>query len=115
MNRLEAIEDWATTQDFEILLIGGTPEEHQEFESALLGIAMNFRQDAEGEPIPVAVYSTERTINVYMERDGMDYEEATEFFEFNTRGSYMGPNTPVFIDTFDWDITTKGDKNGGTE
>jgi hypothetical protein len=115
MNRLEAIEDWVITQDFEIMFIGGTSEERQEFESALLGIATNFLQDAEGEPIPVAVYSTERTIKVYMERDGMDYEEASEFFEFNTRGSYMGPNMPVFIDTFDWDITTEGDTNGGTK
>jgi len=114
MDRLEAIEDWASTQDFEVLLIGGTPEERKEFKNALVGISMDIRENAEGEPIPVAVYSTERTIKVYMERDGMDYEEATEFFDFNTKGSYVGPNTPVFIDTFDWDITSEGVTNGGT-
>ena len=50
-----------------------------------------------------------------MNRDGMSHEEAVEFFEFNTKGAYLGPNTPIFIDTFDWEIKTKGDIDGGTQ
>ena len=28
----------------------------------------------------------------------MDYEEATEYFDFNVAGAYMGDSTPVFLD-----------------
>ena len=31
--------------------------------------------------------------------DGMTEEEAEEFFEFNTLGSWVGDMTPVFIDS----------------
>ena len=34
-----------------------------------------------------------------MTRDGMTYEEAIEFFEFNIKGSWMGEYTPVYIYT----------------
>jgi hypothetical protein len=33
-----------------------------------------------------------------MERDGMSYEDATEFFEFNIAGSYVGEATPIWVD-----------------
>jgi hypothetical protein len=32
-----------------------------------------------------------------MERDGMERDEAEEFFDFNIEGAYVGPETPVFI------------------
>ena len=31
-----------------------------------------------------------------MGRDGMSYEDAIEFFEYNTIGSWMGEGTPLF-------------------
>jgi len=31
--------------------------------------------------------------------DGMTYEAAVEYFEFNVLGAGMGANTPVFIRT----------------
>jgi len=45
---------------------------------------------------PVAVYSRRKCIEVLM-REGMDEEEAAEFFEFNVAGAYVGPNTPLFL------------------
>ena len=30
----------------------------------------------------------------------MSEEEAVEYFEYNTLGSYMGENTPVFVRTW---------------
>jgi hypothetical protein len=39
-----------------------------------------------------------------MVRDGMDYDEAYEFFEFNTLGAYVGEQTPVFVWTDTTDI-----------
>ena len=56
--------------------------------------------------IEVLVYSAEACINILIERDGMDYEEAVEFFEFNVTGAYMGKQTPIFVytDTEDLDL-----------
>jgi len=60
------------------------------FEDALIGIVEWF-----GHP-PVALYNREKCIAILMERDGMDWEEAEEFFGFNVIGSYVGESTPAF-------------------
>ncbi len=45
---------------------------------------------------PVAVYSEERVLAL-LEGQGMDAEEAREFYEFNIVGAYVGEDTPVFL------------------
>lgn len=62
------------------------------FDEAILGIAHRFGG------LAVVAYDRGRVIDVLM-RDGLDREEAEEFFEFNTIGAWMGDATPVFIDT----------------
>jgi len=47
----------------------------------------------------VAAYSTGKIIKKLVERDGMDYQEASDFFEFNIVSAYMGKGMPVFIET----------------
>jgi hypothetical protein len=47
--------------------------------------------------VPVLAYSVERIIAILMERDGMDEEEAFEFFQFNIEQAYVGQTTPVYI------------------
>ena len=32
-----------------------------------------------------------------MDRDGMSYEDAIEFFDFNMIGAWVGEFTPIFI------------------
>ncbi len=44
-----------------------------------------------------AVYSRRKVIKVLMKRDGMDADDATEFFEYNIEGAYMGEWTPIFV------------------
>ncbi len=61
------------------------------FEGAYLGQAKRC-----GQP-PLASFSVKKCIQILMERDGMTYEEADEFFEFNVSGAWMGPGTPVWI------------------
>lgn len=51
-----------------------------------------------GKPCEVFVYSTSKVLDILMERDGMSYEDATEFFEFNIAGSYVGETTPIWVD-----------------
>ncbi len=48
----------------------------------------------------VAVYDLDACIDVLMERDGMDYEEADEFLSFNTLDAFVGENGPLFIRMF---------------
>ena len=48
---------------------------------------------------PVVAYSTDKIIELLMERDGMTDEEAWEYFYFNVNGAYVGENTPIHIFT----------------
>lgn len=43
------------------------------------------------------VYSAERMIKILMNRDGMSFEEALEFMEYNIIGAYVGEMTPIYI------------------
>lgn len=47
------------------------------------------------------VYSIERIIQILIERDNMDMEEAIEFFDFNIGNAYVGEMTPLFVWTED--------------
>jgi len=58
---------------------------------AYIGVCQRF-----GQP-PVAAYDYDKVIEILMTRDGMTYEEAVEFFDFNIIGGWHGENTPVYI------------------
>lgn len=60
------------------------------FEGALVGLGYQFNT-------PLAVYDMDECINIMVARDGMEPEEAVEFFDFNIGGAWAGPSTPVFI------------------
>jgi hypothetical protein len=60
-------------------------------DDAILGIA--YRAGA----APLVAYSTSQCLQILMDRDGMSYDEASEFFEFNIVGAFVGPGTPVFV------------------
>jgi hypothetical protein len=47
--------------------------------------------------VEVLIYNAEIIRNILMKRDGMDFEEAREFIEFNIEGAYIGPDTPVLV------------------
>ena len=61
------------------------------FEDALIGYGRQFVHD-------VAIYDYGRCIEILISREGMTEEDATEFFEFNVIGAWVGPNTPIFMD-----------------
>lgn len=64
------------------------------YDEAIIGPAYIWQR---GTQVGVLVYSAEVIRNILMERDGMDFEEAREFIEFNIEGAYVGPNTPVLV------------------
>ena len=45
------------------------------------------------------VYDIGKVIAILQERDGMTYEDAVEFYDFNIAGAYLGKGTPVFINS----------------
>lgn len=63
------------------------------FDDAILGIARRANGTA------LVAYDRDLCIKVLMDRDGMDQEEANEFFDFNVIGSWVGDGTPIFVDT----------------
>jgi hypothetical protein len=61
------------------------------FDEAIIGVAQRCSKP------PLVVYDAQKCIEILMKRDGMTYEEADEFFEFNTLGSWVGEHTPLFL------------------
>lgn len=60
------------------------------FDEALLGFSQRMNK-----PL-LAVYSYEKMVDVLVERDGMDAEEAMEFIDFNCFG-WVGKRTPIIV------------------
>ena len=61
------------------------------FEDAIIGVVE--RVDF-GETI--ALYDTDKVIEIIKERDGLSHEQSVEFFRYNVLGSYVGDGTPAF-------------------
>ena len=58
------------------------------------GTIMGYSEDGR------VVYSVDQILSGHVNQDDMTHEEAIEFFEFNTIGTFMGmdnPNKPVFM------------------
>ena len=72
----------AMGEDEKILLADG-------LENAFMGIGRQFTH-------PVAIYSYRKTIKILM-KQGMDREEAIEYFDYNIAGAFVGDQTPVFL------------------
>jgi len=64
------------------------------YDDAILGVVWGQWNDERDR----LAYDTEEILNILQKRDGMTHEEASEFFEFNIAGSYVGKQTPLFID-----------------
>tara|TARA_R110002110_G_scaffold363218_1_gene573077 strand:- start:82 stop:327 length:246 start_codon:yes stop_codon:yes gene_type:complete len=62
------------------------------FEKAFVGLTIPSSNRNE-----VAVYDYMLCIDVLMKRDGMNEEDAIDYFYFNVVGAYVGEYTPVFI------------------
>lgn len=60
------------------------------FEDCIVGVAEKF-----GGP-PVAVLDLEKILSK-LRKEGMTYEKAIEYFEYNILGSYVGEQTPVYM------------------
>tara|TARA_R110000824_G_scaffold5538_4_gene25577 strand:- start:1751 stop:2029 length:279 start_codon:yes stop_codon:yes gene_type:complete len=62
------------------------------FDSAIIGVSTGCDSGR-------IIYDTEKMAKILEESDGMTYEEAWEFLEFNTLNAYVGENTPIYLST----------------
>ena len=83
MNRKD-IEDLYSDDEPEILFADG-------YDSAIEGVVWD------GERTRV-VYRMESILEILMDQ-GMTYDEASEYFDFNVAGSHMGVYTPLYLET----------------
>lgn len=73
---------------------------YPDLEQALIGICEQF-----GRP-PVAVYDFNKCIDI-LKQDGTnedpdtDYDDAIDYFYYNTLGTWAGDSTPVFITLYE--------------
>ena len=78
---LKEISNLYEKNGLQIYLVGGAVRD------GILGI------DTKGR----VVYSVNKIVETFMERDGMTDEEAIEFFDFNVDGAHVGEYTPIYI------------------
>lgn len=60
------------------------------FDSSIIGVAIGFDSSR-------LIYDAEKMAGTLVE-EGMSYEEAWEYLEFNTFGSWVGEKTPIYIE-----------------
>jgi hypothetical protein len=88
MTEHENVRAWIAENNEDAVLFDG-------YEEAIIGIAERCSMR------PVVVYDVNKCIEILMTRDGMDEEEAREFFSFNTLGCWAGEHTPLFLSRYD--------------
>ena len=64
------------------------------FDDAIIGVV-------ERIGVQAICYDQEKVIDILIERDGMTYEEAVEYFDFNIAGAWVGESTPFFLQKMD--------------
>lgn len=82
------INDFFIERDESILLMDG-------FDEAFIGYSQRIN-----EPM-LAVYSWEKMVDTCVKRDGMTYDEATEYIEYNCIGAWVGERTPIIVMPFE--------------
>jgi hypothetical protein len=65
------------------------------FDKAIIGVYFDIWGKPMENPLRL-VYSVKKCIQILMK--DMSEEDAREYFEFNTRGGYVGEQTPVWVD-----------------
>jgi hypothetical protein len=61
-----------------------------DLKEAIIGYVERFGME------PLVLLDKAKCLKIYMTRDGMTYEEAIDFFDFNVIGAWMGEGTPCF-------------------
>ena len=87
MLTLEEFEE-TIDEDEEILKVDG-------FDDCIVGTVSRCTSNT------ILCYDVQKMITKMMERDGMSYEDAREYYEFNILGAWVGEGTPMFLERFE--------------
>jgi len=63
------------------------------FDKAIIGMANIWR---DGSKVDVLVYDGNK-MAAMLGKDGMTYQDAIDFIEFNVEGAYVGIETPIVV------------------
>tara|TARA_R110002167_G_scaffold335257_1_gene542566 strand:- start:91 stop:408 length:318 start_codon:yes stop_codon:yes gene_type:complete len=89
---IDAIDVWADENEYTVMAMG-TYEGRAEYADAIIGTT--------DKPFPAIVYLVSGIVDVFM-KQGMDHEEAWEFYGYNTARSldYIDPKDgpPILVD-----------------
>ena len=85
----EEIDEYLSEMGESVLLMDG-------FDEAFIGTSQRIN-----EPL-LAVYSWGKMVECLM-KDGLDYEEAVEYIDFNCLGAWVGEQTPIIVQDFPHD------------
>ena len=80
--------EYEMDEESEILLADG-------FEDAFIGLGNQYTK------LPVAIYDRGKCIEILIKRDGMDYHEAVEFFDYNVSCAWVGERTPIYVSMYE--------------
>ena len=78
MNKKEVIIE--TFPDETFMFVDG-------FDDAIIGLC---------ERTNCIIYSVQKIVQILMAKEGMEYIDAVEHFDFNIAGGYVGELTPIF-------------------
>lgn len=60
------------------------------YDDAIMGIA-------ELNGTASVVYDSAKVVKILLSRDGMNREDAEEFFAYNVAGAFLGESSPIFL------------------
>ena len=61
-------------------------------DDAIIGVTEEFGNG------PRVLYSKDKILEIFINRDGMSFEESIDFYNFNVLGLYAGEQNPIFLD-----------------
>ena len=67
------------------------------FDDAIIGYGEQYSKQ------PLLVYSYSRICKILRERDGMEWEEADDFAQFNIANVWVGKGTPIILYNEHWE------------
>ena len=89
MTLRDKIDQWIDDRGLEGVLMWDGLEE------AFLGICGVYSRE------PIALFDFDSCVKIFIERDGMTYEEAVEWMDHNVSCAWIGEQTPGFFERFD--------------
>ena len=60
-------------------------------EDAIIGVGSRMNMP------DVLIYSYNKCVKIFMEKEGWTHEEAVEWMDFNVVGAWVGETTPIFV------------------